>query len=322
MHEEKYADLIWDFDEAAYKKFIENLAPIVLFTYNRLEHTQKTIEALKQNVYAGDSELYIYSDGPKNEEAKESVAAVRSFLRQVDGFKQVHIIERDKNWGLAENIIDGVTSIVNKYGKIIVLEDDIVTSKYFLKYMNDALEVYKNEDRVMEINGYMPKIKKEGIPETFFLEYADCWGWATWARAWEYFRREPDAIRVSFTKDEIYKFNLNGADDGRWDQIVANCDGRLYTWAIFWDVAIFKNHGLSLMVRDSLVDNNGMDGSGEHCSTMRDFKTIINNEPILEYPLTIKENKFARRNFENFFRRLKPSKWQRFKNKIKSLLGM
>ena len=322
MHEEKYADLIWDHDEAAYKKFIENLAPIVLFTYNRLEHTQKTIEALKQNVYAGDSELYIYSDGPKNEEAKESVAAVRSFLRQVDGFKQVHIIERDKNWGLAENIIDGVTSIVNKYGKIIVLEDDIVTSKYFLKYMNDALEVYKNEDRVMEINGYMPKIKKEGIPETFFLEYADCWGWATWARAWEYFRREPDAIRVSFTKDEIYKFNLNGADDGRWDQIVANCDGRLYTWAIFWDVAIFKNHGLSLMVRDSLVDNNGMDGSGEHCSTMGDFKTIINNEPILEYPLTIKENKFARRNFENFFRRLKPSKWQRFKNKIKSLLGM
>lgn len=321
MHEEKYADLVWDYDEAAHERFIENLAPIVLFAYNRLEHTKKTIEALQQNMYASDSELYIYSDGSKNEAAQESVEAVREFLHQVDGFKQIHIIERDENWGLADNIIDGVTNIVNKYGKIIVLEDDIVTSKYFLKYMNDALEVYKNEDRVMEINGYMPQIKKEGIPETFFLEYADCWGWATWARAWKYFRREPDAIRASFTKDEIYKFNLNGADDGRWDQIVANCDGRLYTWAIFWDVAIFKNHGLSLMVRDSLVDNVGKDGSGEHCTTMVAFQTNISNEPIVEYPLNTKEHVFVRINFEEFFRSLKPSIWQRIKNKIKMLLG-
>jgi len=321
MHEEKYADLVWDYDEAAHERFIENLAPIVLFAYNRLEHTKKTIEALQQNVYAKDSELYIYSDAPKNEAAKESVEVVRAFLHQVDGFKQVHIIERDKNWGLAKNIIDGVTGIVNKYGKIIVLEDDIVTSRYFLKYMNDALEVYKDEKRVMEVNGYMPQINTEGIPETFFLKYADCWGWATWARAWKHFRREPEAIRDSFTQDEIYKFNLNGADEGRWEQIVANCDGRLYTWAIFWDVAIFKNHGLSLMVRNSLVANVGTDGSGEHCQTMVAFQTKINDKPIMKYPLTIQENKFARETFEDFFLGLKPSIWQRIKNKIKMLLG-
>lgn len=320
MREEKYADLVWDYDEAAHETFMENLAPIVLFTYNRLEHTKKTIEALQQNLYAKDSELYIYSDAPKYEAAKESVESVRAFLHQVDGFRKVHIIERGENWGLARNIIDGVTSIVNKYGKIIVLEDDIVTSRYFLKYMNDALEVYKDEERVMEINGYMPQIKTEGILETFFLEYADCWGWATWARAWKYFRREPEAIRDSFTREEIFKFNLNGEYDF-WDQIIANCEGRIYTWAIFWHAAIFKNKGLSLMVRDSLVDNNGMDGSGEHCSMTGAFKAKINDKPIVKYPLTIQENKFARANFEEFFRRLKPSKWQRLKNKIKMLLG-
>lgn len=300
MQEEKYADLIWDHDEDAHKKFIENLAPIVLFTYNRLEHTQKTIAALQENLYAAESELYIYSDGPKNDAAKESVEAVRLFLHQVDGFKQVHIIERDKNWGLAENIIDGVTSIVNEYGKIIVLEDDIVTGKYFLKYMNDALEVYKNESRVMEINGYAPDNIGKNLPQAFFIEGADCWGWATWARAWKFFRREPERVRDSFTQEDIFHFNMEGAYTGYWEQVIANCNGSLYTWAIFWHAAIFTANGLSLMPRDSFVNNEGLDGTGEHCGESRLLAATVNDKPVDKFPMVLAENKTARENLRQF----------------------
>lgn len=301
MQEEKYADLIWDHDEDAHKKFIENLAPIVLFTYNRLEHTKKTIAALQQNMYAADSELYIYSDGPKNDAAKESVEAVRAFLHQVDGFKMVHIVEREKNWGLAENIIDGVTDIVNKYGKIIVLEDDIVTAKYFLKYMNDALEVYKDETRVMEINGYACENMDKNLPQAFFIEGADCWGWATWARAWKYFQREPEKVRDSFTQEDIFHFDMEGAHTGYWEQIIANCKGSLYTWAIFWHAAIFKANGLSLMLRDSFVKNEGFDGTGEHCGELNVYNATLVNNAVSKFPLVLKENKIARENLRQFF---------------------
>ena len=301
MQEEKYADLIWDHDEDAHKKFIDNLAPVVLFTYNRLEHTEKTIVALQQNMYAAESELYIYSDGPKNNAAKESVEAVRAFLHQVDGFKMVHIVEREKNWGLAENIIDGVTDIVNKYGKIIVLEDDIVTAKYFLKYMNDALEVYKDETRVMEINGYACENMDKNLPQAFFVEGADCWGWATWARAWKYFQREPEKVRDSFTQEDIFHFDMEGAHTGYWEQIIANCKGSLYTWAIFWHAAIFKANGLSLMPRDSFVKNEGFDGTGEHCGESNVYNATLVNNAVSKFPLVLKENKIARENLRQFF---------------------
>jgi GT2 family glycosyltransferase len=114
-------------------------APIALFVYNRPWHTRQTVEALKKNELASESELFIYSDAPKNGKAKEKVKEVREYIKTIDGFKKVTIIERENNWGLADSIIDGVTKIVNEYGKIIVLEDDLVTSPYFLKFMNEAL---------------------------------------------------------------------------------------------------------------------------------------------------------------------------------------
>lgn len=128
---------------------------------------------------ARESEHFIFSDGPKNEEAVAKVKEVREYLKTIDGFKKITIIERDRNWGLANNIIDGVTEIVNEYGKIIVLEDDLVTSPYFLRFMNEALEMYKDEERVFGITGYAYPIKKDGLPSTFFMKDGGCWGWAT-----------------------------------------------------------------------------------------------------------------------------------------------
>lgn len=304
MQEEQYADLYWDREPAEKEKFIAQLAPIVLFTYNRLKHTKQTIEALQENVYASDSELFIYSDAPKTDKVVAEVQAVRDYLHSINSFKKITIIEREENWGLARNIIDGVTSIVNKYGKIIVLEDDIVTSRYFLKYMNDALKIYENEFRVMEINGYAAPMETEGLPETYFLEFADCWGWATWDRAWKFFKRNPEELRDTFSWEEIKKFNLDGAYKGFWQQVLANCDGRLYTWAIFWHATVFKNNGVSLMVRNSLVSNEGLDSSGEHCGKDKDLLSLVSDKAIERYPLYIIENKLARRRLKSFYNKL------------------
>ena len=120
-------------------------APILLFTYNRLQHTQRCLEALLKNTLAADSELFVYADAAKDEAGKEAVEEVRRYIHSLQGFRTITIIERDENWGLARNIIDGVTTQIKKYGKVIVLEDDLVVAPYFLQFMNDALEIYKDE---------------------------------------------------------------------------------------------------------------------------------------------------------------------------------
>ena len=146
-----------------------NLAPIALFVYNRPKHTKQTIEALKKNKLSHDSELFIFSDGHKGEKDREKVNETRNYIKTITGFKKITIEKKEKNWGLADSIVDGVTKIINKYGKIVVLEDDIVTSPYFLNYMNDALNIYKDEPQVMHIAGYIYPINKNKLPETFFL---------------------------------------------------------------------------------------------------------------------------------------------------------
>ena len=156
-----------------------NFAPIALFAYNRPWHIRKTVETLQKNELSEHSELFIYSDGPKNQEDRELVNEVRQYLHSIRGFKHIEIIEQKRNSGLADAIVSGVTEIVGTYGKTIVLEDDLVTSPYFLRYMNDALKFYKEDEQVMHIAGYMLPINSFGLPETFFYRIASCWGWGT-----------------------------------------------------------------------------------------------------------------------------------------------
>ena len=318
-----YADLVWERDENVRAEYMNNLAPIVLFTYNRLDHTKQTVEALQANLYAKESVLYIYADAPKTETAAEAVQAVRDYLHTIDGFREVHIILREENWGLARNIMDGVTQIVNRYGKIIVLEDDIVTSKYFLKYMNDALAIYKKSPQVMNISAYICPIATEDLPETFFMHFSYCWGWATWKDAWALFEREPEKLIQEFTKDDIYRFNLEGAVDV-WQQVIANEEGQLYTWAVFWYAAIFRNQGLTLTPRASLTLNVGMDGTGEHCGTTNLYDSAVNTNVIQYFPLEIQELPIARARHRLFFERQKQSFLRRLaskgKNGIRKLL--
>lgn len=298
------------------KTLKSSLAPIVLFVYRRLWHTQQTVETLKKNELASESELFIFSDGPRNEEDMEKVQEVRQYIKTIDGFKKITIIERDKNWGLANNIIDGVTRIVNEYGKIIVLEDDLVTSPYFLRFMNEALERYKDEEQVMHISGYMFPIRKDGLPDVFFIKPASCWGWATWQRAWRYFEKNPAKQIRLLTKEQIRDFNIDNSYD-YWEHLMLNYEGKLDTWAIFWYLSVYLKGGLSLHPRDSLVLNIGQDGTGEHFRSLTNLFTVeLSNKSKWDLPDEIEENMIARERLKEYFNSIKPPFLRRLFSRI------
>lgn len=252
-----------------------NLSPIVLFVYNRLDHTKQTVEALQKNELANESELFIYSDSAKNESALEKVNEVRKYIKTINGFKKVKIIEREKNWGLANSIIDGVTKIVNEYGKIIVLEDDLVTSPYFLKFMNEALEVYKDEKNVYSITGYSFTDDIENIDSSYFLSLTSSWSWATWSNKWEKFKRDKkdleNIIKGSNKEKKLFNF------DNSYDYInmaKLQLDEKINSWAIYWYLFVFKQNGLTLYPHKKLVKNIGFDGSGIHCSATNQIENL------------------------------------------------
>ena len=283
-----------------------DLAPVVLFVYNRPEHTRKTIEALQKNFFARNSELFIFSDGPKNEDAKENVEKTREYIRTIEGFKNVTIIEREKNLGLAKSIISGVTEIINKYGKIIVMEDDLMSSPYFLQYMNEALVFYEGEEKVISIHGYVYPVKGV-LPKTFFLKGADCWGWATWKRGWELFEEDGQMLLAELKKRGLEKeFDFQGTYS--YTQMLKNqIAGKNSSWAILWYASAFLNNKLTLYPGKSLINNIGLDDQGTHCGVSDKFSVPLSKEPIKISRIKIVENQMAKEEIRNFFKVLRPS---------------
>lgn len=251
-------------------------APIALFTYNRPWHTRQTVMALQKNQLAAQSELIIYSDAAKNDQAIDAVNEVRAYLKTISGFKSVRIIEQSSNQGLANSIIAGVSEVLDQYGKIIVLEDDIVTSPAFLLFMNQALDFYQYKDQVWHISGWNYPIDGQNLGDVFLWRVMNCWGWATWQDRWQHFNKNPQQLIEQWSKQDIYRFDLDGSGVF-WSQIQANARGKLNTWAIFWYATIFEHQGLCVNPSVSYVENIGMDGSGEHCKH-RVIKSLTLNE--------------------------------------------
>lgn len=291
------------------------LAPIVLFVYNRLWHTEQTVTALLKNELADSSALIIYSDAPKNEAAAGKVEEVRRFVKSIHGFKSVSIIEREKNWGLADNIIDGVTAVVNKYGRVIVLEDDIVTSPFFLRFMNDALDFYEHEEKVGSVSGITFPINSIDLGDVYFTKASFCWGWATWKRAWKFFRRDPDHLLSIFTQEMITDFNYGNTLDF-FSQIEANQNGSLRTWAVFWYATLFLNQMLTVCPKTSFSQNIGHDGSGVHCGKSRSFEVELSEDYFVEFESEVDETLAANKALMVFFKSLTPPFWNRVKNKL------
>ena len=294
-------------------------APILLFVYNRPEHTRRCIESLLKNSLASESNLFIYADGAKDSTQQEAVNEVRNYIRSIQGFKQITLMERSENWGLARNIINGVTTQVNRYGKVIVLEDDLVVAPYFLQFMNDALEVYKNEPRVGHIQA-CDFTQDASLPATFLIKWTGSWGWATWDRAWKHFNPNGNELLQELEERKLtHVFDFNGKY-GFTRMLRRQIEGKNNSWAIRWNASLFLKDILSLNVGRSLVQNEGFDGSGTNCGGGGLYASHLYLQPLLITPISpIEENKEARQALIRYYARTN-SFWAKAIRRIKRTL--
>jgi len=258
------------------------LAPIIIFVYKRPIETLETLQALAENHLIEESELYIFADAPKLDASTddlEKIQKVQEIISRRSWCKRTEIVRRDTNFGLAQNIIAGVSSIVKKHGKVIVLEDDIVPNKFFLQYMNQALEVFANDEKV---------------PETFFIPIPDCWGWATWNDRWELFEEDGNLLLTQLReRNLISKFNLLGRYD--FEQMLVNqIAGKNNSWAIRWQALAYVNNWLALYPKFSVVKNIGMDADATHGGQNAiHLGSVEANGPIHVQKLRVEESKLA-----------------------------
>jgi len=285
-------------------------APIALFVYNRPEHTRRTVKFLQQNYLADESRLFVFSDGAKKGD-EEKVKEVRDFVNSIEGFKSVEVIEREQNLGLANSIIDGVTRLTEEYGKVIVFEDDLLSSPYTLQYFNEALQKYDDVEQVMHICAYMYPLKNASeLPETFFYRAAGSWGWATWKRAWKHFEPNIDTLIQQFDKQKINDFSIDHSMNF-WKQVHEFKNGKNNSWAIRWYASIFLNGGLCLNPSHSLIENIGHDGTGVHSGRNTMYSVNISNKPVSFFPDKIEENEEAYLMIRDFLKHRKGNLWQR-----------
>ena len=296
------------------------LAPILLFVYNRPEHVKRTLAALEQNILAKESELFIYSDAARSPQDEASVAEVRKIIRTaLPFFKQVNIIERETNWGLARSIIDGVTTQINRYERVIVLEDDLIVAPYFLKFMNDALDTYQHEEKVGHIQA-CDFTQDASLPDTFLIKWTGSWGWATWKRAWKYFNPDGKALLEELQRRKLtYTFDFNGKY-GYTRMLRRQTEGKNNSWAIRWNASLFLNDILSLNVGKSLVQNEGFDGSGTNSGGGNLYASRLWMNPIQVHRISpATENLQARNAYVRYYARTN-SFWAKAIRRIKRTL--
>lgn len=246
------------------------LAPVILFVYNRPWHVRQTLEALSKNELAAQSDLYIYADGVKKGASHAQVnriAEVRKVIREKQWCKNIFIVEAENNKGLADSVISGVSDILNISEKVIVLEDDVITSPFFLQFMNDSLTVFQNEEKVLSISSwnYFTGIKK--VPDNFFMQMPDTIAWGTWRRAWKLFQYNAASLHEQLKKHRLMgKFNL----DNRYDfekMLVAQVNAQVSSWGIRWTASAVLNNTLSFYPKISLTKHIGFGEDSTNCMT-------------------------------------------------------
>lgn len=280
------------------------LAPIILFVYNRPWHTQQTVKALQDCELAAESDLYIFADGPKkdaSDETRQKIAEVRQYIHTIDGFKSIHIQESPTNKGLANTVIQGVSDVIDKHGKVIVVEDDIVAHPFFLRFMNDALEFYEEDSRIFMIGGFNSifRIPRWYTKDVFIVHRSCSWGWGMWKNRWgladwsvsdfDKFINDPKQVNL---------FNRGGNDMA--PMLSAQMAKEIDSWAIRWDYCMFKHNGYCLHSRYSLVENLGFDEFGIHCTNLSHLN-IPASFPKEKYNIRLVKNiKFYREIESNF----------------------
>lgn len=293
------------------------LAPIILFVYNRPEHTRLTVEALQNNTLAKDSELFIYSDAAKSKKDEIKVEEVREYIKKISGFKNVTIVEREKNFGLANSIIDGVGKVINKYGKVIVLEDDIVTNPNFLQFMNNAIDFYSDNKSIMSISGYMypceiPYSYKKDI--LLFNRFSS-WGWGMWSDRWNLINFDiTENDKIFHDKNLQKQFNIGGED--LYNMLLLQLQGKINSWAIRTALTSALNNKVTVYPIKSLVRNIGFDNSGVHCGETHTYDTVLDSTFLPEISdVSVDDSivKIIRKKFS-------PTKLQKIKSLIRKII--
>ena len=299
---------------------MQELAPIVLFVYNRPWHTKKTIEALKNNELAGESDLFIFADNTIDDKNKESVDVVRKFVKTIDGFKSANIVERETNFGLAKNVISGVTEIIDRYKKVIVLEDDIVCSRTYLSYMNKLLSYYRANEKIYSVTGYTYPLE---IPvkyeyDVYFSSRASSWGWGTWKDRWDTVDWEVNDYGNFIKNPELSKSFNTGGDD-LTKMLKDQMNGKIDSWSIIWIYSHFKNNSYCVFPTKSRLRNIGADGSGIHTDKTKKYDVLIyEDETELILTKEIILNDEIIHNFQKFFSQ---NKLKKIISKLNNLLS-
>lgn len=261
-----------------------SLAPIVAFAYKRPEHLQRMFDSLRRCPLASQSRVIVFCDGPRKPEDRDAVEATRAVARAQTWAAELEVIERTENLGLSRSIGSGVASVCDKYGKVIVLEDDLRVAPSFLEYMNEGLTRYADDERVMSVSGYMYPLATHGPHDAFFMVHASCWGWATWKRSWQHFGfDDAEYERLRTNRARRHRFNLDGAYP-YFQMLERQKQGGGDSWGVLWYLTLFKRDGLLLMPRHTLVANAGQDGSGTHGESESLFRDELSDFEVKDFP--------------------------------------
>lgn len=277
-------------------------APIALFAYNRPSHLQRTLASLRRNTRAAESILYLFSDGSRTRDDKEKVTAVRSILRSVTGFAHIERVEHEHNRGLATSIITGVSMVLSRHGKVIVLEDDLEVAPRFLDYINEALSFYQENQRIFSISGYTPPLRfpPDYSSDIFFLPRCSSWGWATWRNRWE--RVDWEVRDRDLIADRAIRDGFDRAGSDLSDMLERWLAGAVDSWAIRFNWAHFRHNALSVFPVVSQVRSFGCDGSGRHVgSTHRYDVSLDRGERLLTFEMDIRVDERILAEVQRFF---------------------
>ena len=259
------------------------LAPVALFVYNRADNTRRTLEALSQNTVAQQTEVFVFSDGGKDDNSWKLVNEVRQTVKAFAGCFQVFtVVERPENFYLERNITEGIAEVFKNHDRIIVLEDDIVTSPYYLQYMNDAFEMYKDVPRVMHVAGFTNLYLQD--PPFYFTPHMSGWGWGTWRDRWNghflHYKTREEALQGLTTKD-LDRIQYNGVF-----RCLQSLDKQPIPWDICWELAIYRANGLCLTPGRTMVRNIGLQ-QGTHFRSWSLLQWYEFDRPPRQTPLTL-----------------------------------
>jgi len=287
-------------------------SPIAVFLYNRPDKSYKCLKSLSQNHHFNDSHLYIFIDGPKSTTDKRQIENVKKVVADFEfkNLKKVHVSNHNK--GLAQSIFQGVNKILSLYDTVIVIEDDLILSPFFLNFINTCLNKYNYKD-IYQVSGHNWGESLVSINCPFLIPNINSWGWATWKSKWGGFKLgEINKQEIKkFDLKLIKKFNLNNSYN-YFKILKKHLQGKVDSWAIQWYYFVFKNKGYTIYPSTSLVVNNGMDGSGTHTLSSNFNKRVV-AEIKFDYP---KKLRYERNFFELFCSDLKEANSELLLKKI------